>query len=129
VTGIQKNSIAIALTREQLLDMGAVTPTPEEAAEIRRDREAFDQKKKAAQPRLHAALARLDAITDPLARDILDLHARDEADAMFPECLGCDYGGYEGEPPVWPCRTVELIAARHGIDISDFHLYDPKEDQ
>lgn len=24
-------------------------------------------------------------------------------------CSGCDFGGYEGEEPSWPCRTAELV--------------------
>lgn len=25
------------------------------------------------------------------------------------ECVGCDFSGYEGEPPSWPCRTWNLV--------------------
>src|SRR6478752_1978539 len=35
---------------------------------------------------------------------VLQLHKKDGS-----YCEGCDYGGYEGEPPEWPCRTVLLI--------------------
>lgn len=24
-------------------------------------------------------------------------------------CKGCDFDGWEGEPPRWPCRTAELV--------------------
>jgi hypothetical protein len=24
-------------------------------------------------------------------------------------CKGCDFAGWEGEPPRWPCRTAELV--------------------
>lgn len=30
-------------------------------------------------------------------------------------CDGCDFGGYEGEAPDWPCRTVTILAEDAGI--------------
>lgn len=27
-----------------------------------------------------------------------------------PLCFGCDFDGYDGEHPEWPCRTIEAIA-------------------
>lgn len=37
---------------------------------------------------------------------IVELHSVDKYD----ECQGCDFGGYEGDKPGWPCRTIDLIA-------------------
>lgn len=55
--------------------------------------------------------AAIAAITEPTARAVLDLHACDSAW----DCAGCDYSGWESEPPSWPCRTVLLIAEIHGV--------------
>lgn len=66
-------------------------PTEEERARWRRHREnesAFWT----AQEKKHAD------------NPIMQLHHR-----RFEACQGCDYGGYEAEPPDWPCRTVRLV--------------------
>lgn len=60
----------------------------------------------------HTALV-ADAASDQLAVDILTLH-HPHAGYLQEECAGCDYEGYEGEPPEWPCRTYQLIAERYG---------------
>ena len=59
---------------------------------------------------------------------MLDLHSQQPNRYGFGTCEGCDFSGYEGDPPDWPCRTVALIAERHGIDVSNFYLYEPTED-
>ena len=124
---LRKNSIAIHLTRETLLDFGMVQPTPAEAEQRRRTRESLEQRRSDAMPRIRAALAQLDAITDPTARAVLELHTRDR-DSAHAHCDGCDYSGYEGDSPDWPCRTVDLIAQLNNIDLSDYWLYEPQED-
>lgn len=30
------------------------------------------------------------------------------------ECRGCEYSGYEGEPPSWPCTTWAVLAGEEG---------------
>jgi len=60
---------------------------------------------------LAAARERLAAITDPVARAVLDLHAPDDDG----DCMGDDMEGYEAEQPTWPCRTVEAVAGHYGI--------------
>jgi hypothetical protein len=40
-----------------------------------------------------------------LAGNIARLHSPD--DRRY--CKGCDWGGYEGEAPDWPCRTWRLL--------------------
>jgi hypothetical protein len=69
-----------------------------------------DERRKA---KLDAARQRLAALTDPLARAILDLHSEDERG----ECQGDDFDGYEAERPSWPCRTVEAVAEQNGIEL------------
>lgn len=71
------------------------------------------EKRAEARPGTVAYLAALDGITDQPSRAVLDLHSRGTGD--YPECAGCDFSGYEGEPPEWPCRTVETIAMHHDI--------------
>jgi hypothetical protein len=125
-TAFFKNSIALRISREMALDFGLVEATEAEKRKRDADRAAFEAKRAAAQPRLREALAALDAL-DGLARDVLDLHTFDRTQPYSQTCEGCDFAGYEGDPPDWPCRTVDLIAKRHGIDLSDFYLYDAKE--
>lgn len=62
-----------------------------------------------------AAVPALVAITDPIAREVLDLHGPDERSA----CRGCDYSGWEAEPIDWPCRTVKTVAEIYGIELPD----------
>jgi len=122
-----KNSIALRISREMAIDFGMVEATEAEKRKRGEELAAYRAKRAAAQPRLRAALAALDAL-DGLARDVLDLHAFDRSNRYgWHACEGCDFSGYEGDPPDWPCRTVELIAGHHGIDLTDFHLYDPEE--
>ena len=123
-----KNSIALRISREMALDFGIAEETEAEKRKRGEELAAYRAKRAAAQPRLRAALAALDAL-DGLARDVLDLHTFDPAYPCSRSCEGCDFSGYEGDPPDWPCRTVDLIAERHGIDLTGFYLYDPEETQ
>ena len=109
----QKNSYAISISREMALDAGIVEPTAEEKAEREQAARKWRQKRAEARPGTVAYLAALDGITDRPSRIVLDLHSR--GIGHYPECAGCDYEGYESEPPSWPCRTVEAIADHHGI--------------
>jgi len=43
-----------------------------------------------------------------LTKDLLALHSRNKRN----ECDGCDFQGWEAEPPEWPCRTVKLIIGK-----------------
>lgn len=47
--------------------------------------------------------------------DMRDLYADNPIMQLHSEgpygCEGCDYGGWEGEAPEWPCRTVNLIVS------------------
>jgi hypothetical protein len=55
-------------------------------------------------------IRRVDQVTDPLARTLLDLHSRDGNGY----CQGDEYDGVAPEPPNWPCATVELVMAHLG---------------
>lgn len=85
--------------------------TPEERADRMARQTRWEDETRAARE----ALA---AVQSPLARAVLDLHAPDGG-SFFVSCTGCDYGGYEGEPPAYPCRTVELVARELGIDMPE----------
>lgn len=83
-------------------------PTPEESEVLQA---IWDEGTR----RTALALLRLDAITDEPARKTLDLHARtfgyDSATTW--RCPICE----AEENADWPCRTVETIAGRYGIDL------------
>jgi hypothetical protein len=84
----------------------AATPPADEKSDLERIATERDLK-------LGAAQHRLAQLADPLTRTILDLHSVDK----YGECGGCDFGGYEAEPPEWPCRTVTAVAEHHGIEL------------
>ena len=46
------------------------------------------------------------ATAEGTLKAIVELHSVTKYD----ECSGCDFGGWEGEEPAWPCRTINLIA-------------------
>lgn len=80
--------------------------TPEEEARIaERQRERERERKE---------LLDLLATAPDILKPIIELHSPTACEYFqyFPECEGCDYGGYEGDKPSWPCRTIELIAER-----------------
>ena len=118
----KKNTIVMSVSREMALDAGIVEPRPEEKAEREESARKWRQKRAEARPGTVAYLAALDGITDQPSRIVLDLHSR--GTSHYPECAGCDYSGYEGEPPEWPCRTVETIAAHHGIATPDLLVFE-----
>ena len=113
----RKNSIAIRLSREEAVGYGLVEPTPEEAAERAERSRLHDIKRAAAWEVYDAARPALDALTDPVARSVLDLHRSETVE--HPRCEGCDMNGYDAERPYWPCRTVQAVAHHHGIELPD----------
>ena len=60
-----------------------------------------------------AFAAALNKVADPVARTVLDLHRCVE----YGECDGCDFAGYEGDRPQWPCRTVIAVAGAVGVAV------------
>lgn len=124
---ISKHGRIMLVSREVAIANGLVEPTPEEQAEIDQRRAELEQKRSAVTTRIPGELAKLDAIDDPVCRAVLDLHRRDERYAgewiTHWTCPGCDMDGMEAEAPEWPCRTVELVAAHHGVDLTDVWLF------
>jgi hypothetical protein len=73
-------------------------------------------------PRWHARLLELaagDTPTAAAATAVLLLHAPVRTYPKLASedhhCPGDDFGGYDGEAPDWPCRTVQDIAAAFGV--------------
>ena len=108
-----KRSGTLPFSRELLLDMGIVTPTPEEQAAIDRAAAEARLREAARAAKLAEAKRRLAEVATPVAHLVLDLHSEDE----HGDCAGCDFTGYEAERPEWPCRTVEAVAAHYGIGL------------
>lgn len=113
--GLERFRSAVPVPRELLLDAGAIEPTAAERAEYERQRAESERRRAEQEAKLAAARAELAAITDPLARTVLDLHCEDG----HGDCGGCDFSGWEAEPPRWPCTTTITIARRYGIDLGD----------
>lgn len=63
--------------------------------------------------------ARLVEATDGALRAVVELHGPRLDLGIWWQCRGCEFGGYDGEPPVWPCGTVTLIAEQLGVDLSE----------
>jgi hypothetical protein len=112
-----KYGAVVRVSRADLLDNGFVTPTDAEQREITASLAEHDARRAAATEAWPAFVAALDAITDPVARAVLDLHSADTEPVGKGECQGCDIDGYECERPYWPCRTVITIAGLFGIEV------------
>lgn len=109
---VRKYGTTVQVSRDMALDMGLVQPTPAERAEQEAWRVEYAQRKQAATEALPVFVAQLAAVADPVARAVLDLHKAERG-----WCEGDDFGGYDGERPEWPCRTVEAVAAALGITV------------
>lgn len=109
---VRKFGARQSISREQAVDYGLLEPTADEL----RLREArhleYERRKQVAAEAAAVFTATLAAVSDPVARAVLDLHQADRFG-----CLGDDYGGYEGESPEWPCRTVSTICHALGIPV------------
>jgi hypothetical protein len=100
------------IVREIHQSLGIVDSPVTMNAEQRAAQRAEWEAKQAA--RQQATLAEHDALiadAPPLLVPILNLHApryytSSSSDAI---CTGCDFAGYEGESPDYPCRTYELV--------------------
>lgn len=109
---VRKYGALIQMTREMLVGYGLAEPTPEEQAKLDASRADVDRRRAAATEAWPGFVAALAAVTDPVARAVLDLHAN--VDRM---CDGCEFGGYEAERPSWPCATIDAVATALGIDV------------
>lgn len=111
---VRKISYAIQISREQALEYGLVEPTSSELEQIRE----YNRKWIAWQDRQderHRLAASALRSAGELERRLMDLHCVNERG----ECAGCDFSGYDGEPPEWPCRTVALLAEYHRLQIEE----------
>lgn len=85
------------------------------AALSEEEREAERQVRREREERVRAAITGLHqevcAGLSRKLRAVAELHAPD--DPSMPRCRGCDFGGYEGGAPEWPCRTYTLVT---GVD-------------
>lgn len=112
---VEKVATVIPMPAELLADVTPLRnyvgnpPTEEEQAAHRARNTAADAAVVEAYERLLGAAA-----GDELALDVLHLHRPDGV-----SCTGDDFGGYDGEDPEWPCRTVQVIARRLGVEVSD----------
>ena len=100
---------------ELLRDYVGRPSTSEERAEHERQR----QERQTRIRRVHANLLAV-AADQPMAVDLLTLHAPNISGPYLVTCEGCDWGGYEGESPEWPCRTYGRIAERLGYPIGEW---------
>jgi len=124
----QTNSFSFRISRGMALDFGLAEPTEEEAAERAVQAAEYRRKRDADWTTYlwaREALDALDAERNPIARRVLDLHRPDES-STWVTCAGCDWSGYDGEAPEWPCRTVREIAGFHGIELPTGHLTPPE---
>jgi hypothetical protein len=111
VTEVRKYGGTVLVSRQSLLDHGLVEPTDEERRERDAWHAAYEQRKQAATAAWPGFVAALDAVTDPVARAVLDLHRQERG-----WCTG-ENGDTYGEPEEWPCLTVLAVAATLGIDV------------
>ncbi len=73
----------------------------------------------------HAEL-RAEVDGDALVASVLGLHAP-EIHGDLATCGGCCFGGYEGEPPEWPCTTHVVIAEAYGREfVGECEPYGPR---
>lgn len=76
---------------------------------------SVDQMKAAATEAWPGFVAALNAVTDPVARAVLDLHKANSQG----ECNGCECDGYEFDYPAWPCATTKTVATALGIAVPE----------
>ena len=110
---VRKLGAVIPVSRHVLLDHGLVEPTDAERREFEASHAEYARRRQAASEALPAFLAALRAVDDPVARAVIDLHGR----TSVGECTGCEFSGYEAEPPGWPCSTIGVVAQAVGIPV------------
>lgn len=110
---VRKISANVQISRATALDYGLVQPTDEERRQHEEWRAEWERRKEAATEARPVFIAALDAVSDPVARAVLDLHRSDE----HRWCAGCEGSDNCGESPEWPCSTVEVVAGVLGIPI------------
>lgn len=111
-----KHSFAIRISRDMALALGHVEPTPEERAEMDERHRFYVLEENRRALIKEAAIGFLGQIEDEPTKSLVALHGP-VAEYGHDICEGCDYSGYEGEPPEWPCRTIETIANHYRIEL------------
>lgn len=114
---MEKRSVFMPVSRELLADAmnlrGLLGPaphrTPEEQAAARAEYVARQAARLAEAQARHAAVRRRAQLHSAVTVAVLDLHGPADG-SLWPECHGCEFGGYDAEPPEWPCQTWTLIA-------------------
>ena len=109
---VLKHSTTVQISRDTALDYGLVQPTEAERVEREAWHAEYEQRKQAAYEAIPVFVAALAAVKDPVARAVLDLHRSGLGD-----CRGCEFRGYDAEPPPWPCSTIVNVAAALGITV------------
>lgn len=98
----------IPVSRDLFDDMTR-TPTEEDLAAAK----AGHQRRMAElEKALEAHADRLSAASeagDQLSYRMLQLHAPERTFETFYTCRGCDFSGFDGEAPEWPCRTYAVL--------------------
>ena len=116
LTPMTTNSFVFTMSRDQAIMFGHERPTPKEVEEFNAESRERWERSVAQWALLDAAAAELAAISDPLARGVLDLHACAETMA---ECSECSPDDEEGYGVSWPCATVRLVAERFGVTLPE----------
>jgi hypothetical protein len=102
---VRKYGAVIPVSNEVLFPRVRVM-TPEEEQRMREHRAKVAVATKA----WPVIVAALDAVSDPVARAVLDLHRNNDG-----WCAGCEGWDNCGESPSWPCGTTTTVAQALGI--------------
>lgn len=109
---VRKYGTVIPVSRQSLLDHGLVKPTAEEKRQAEEAHRKYETQRAAATAAWPVFVAALAAVTDPVGRAVLNVHWNEGGC-----CRGCEFDGYEAEPPAWPCATTTTVAAALGISV------------
>lgn len=110
------NTFVFTMSREQAIDLGHAKPTPEEVKRFNAESRERWERSVAQWEKLDATLAELAAITEPLARKVLDLHACASDEAV---CDACSLDSDDPYDEPWPCLTARLVADHFGVAIPE----------
>lgn len=113
-TTVQKFSAVVPVTRDFAIDHGLLHPTEAERRDRERQHAKYAAQKAAATEAWPVFVAALAVVTDPVARVVLNIHGNRDG-----YCQGCEFNGYEAEPPAWPCATTTSVAAAVGIRVPE----------
>lgn len=127
---LRKNSFSILMSREMLLDMGLLEPTPEERE--RRDRQLASYREMHARWMQQELWAHNTAVlrgeTESTLRHlsmplrVLYLHERQaQGTSGDPICVHCSAEAGDSGPIEYPCATVREVYEHYGIEYMDRH--------